>query len=458
MPASTGSRSNSDGSGVFTTMKEIVKDYRLVLGAIGVVVYGVVRVAHDSFYAQFALTPESVGLSEVVILGRAALYFALLLFIIVMLSGLWMLLWSIVVGSWRAGRRVVATALARRRQFAPRRPVRRQGDDTSYRLLQVFFFLAILMPLFLIRFAAYFMRFIFQAGTVFFSFVLGWVLLLGLVLYAAHRLARFDYRSWRMRLGLVGCGLALAVPLVASLLVFPPVEHDGCFDRRPYDYFGQIGRLRISALERFQQNLIECGSTATPLRPAAQATMERALLIWVIGLAVLVYLTWRQRRDRSGIASSLADRRPTRAEVMGLFAGLAVLGCIAFFIAYQDGIGYSNDLRRGVTLVQNRFGGFSIQANPVCIASKEHKIRLEEPVMLLGETGSRVVVFQFDDEKDRKEGRVMKLPASDLIVHHLEESLTTAAGFNSAEAECKRFLTETIPTQSGTQTDSSQAS
>jgi hypothetical protein len=186
--------------------------------------------------------------------------------------------------------------------------------------------------------------------------------------------------------------------------------------------------------------------------------MERALLIWVIGLAVLVYLTWRQRRDRSGIASSLADRRPTRAEVMGLFAGLAVLGCIAFFIAYQDGIGYSNDLRRGVTLVQNRFGGFSIQANPVCIASKEHKIRLEEPVMLLGETGSRVVVFQFDDEKDRKEGRVMKLPASDLIVHHLEESLITAAGFNSAEAECKRFLTETIPTQSGTQTDSSQAS
>jgi hypothetical protein len=86
-------------------------------------------------------------------------------------------------------------------------------------------------------------------------------------------------------------------------------------------------------------------------------------------------------------------------------------GGVAFFVAYYDGLGYANELQRGVSLRQTRFGSFSIQANPVCIASQDGKIQLDEPVMLLGETGTRVVVYQYGNP-NRSAGVVMHTATS----------------------------------------------
>lgn len=58
-----------------------------VLGFLGLIVYAVVRVGHDAFYARFGVTAEEVGLSQTTILGRAALYFVFFLTAAIALLG-----------------------------------------------------------------------------------------------------------------------------------------------------------------------------------------------------------------------------------------------------------------------------------------------------------------------------------------------------------------------------------
>jgi hypothetical protein len=465
--------------------KGIITDYRAALGAVGLVIYGVVRVAHDSFYAQFGLTPESVGLSQLVILGRAALYTALFVFIVVGLAGLWSLLWSLVFASWRLAHRTVT----RFRRFVARKIRRGQSQDSvqpasadkyaSYAMLRVFFFLALAIPLLFDRIAPYFLRFILETGTVLFSVVVVWMLLLGLVLFRAQRLAGFDHRAWRTRLLLLACCLALTVPPIVSLLAFTPrgIPHSPCTTHRPYEnLLGPIGRLRVPAgpveqitiraigpvgpmrvpipdpvsrirvpsPDRVYQELIVCGSTDTPLRRPARWTMERALLTWVAVLAVLVYVTWHRPRDRAADAGLDVGRGLTRTEVMGMLVILAVAGGVAFFVAYYDGLGYANDLQRGDSLRQTRFGSFSIQAIPVCIASQDGKVELGEPVMLLGETGTRVIVYQYGNPS--RSAGVMRLPASGLLLHHLRGGLSPERRA-TAQAECRHFVSELLPSE-----------
>jgi hypothetical protein len=479
---STSSRSTSE-PGIYAMAKGIITDYRAALGAVGLVIYGVVRVAHDSFYARFDLTPESVGLSQLVILGRAALYMALFVFVVVGLAGLWSLLWSLMFASWRLAHR----AVTRFRRFVawkfrrghPQRPVRpaSEGKHASYAVLRAFFFLALAVPLLVDRIAPYFMRFLLEIGTVFFSVVVVWILLLGLVLFRAQRLAGFDHRAWSTRICLFACCLALTVPPIVSLLAFSPrgIDHSSCTTHRPYEnLLGPMGRfrvptgpveqisiraigplgpirvtvpdpvsrIRVPSPERVYQDLIDCSATDAPLRRPARWTMERALLAWVAILAVLVYITWHRPRDRAADARSAIGSGLTRTEGMGMLVVLAVAGGVAFFVAYHDGLGYANELQQGGSLRQSRFGSFSIQANPVCIASQDGKVQLDEPVMLLGETSTRVIVSQYGSP-NRPAG-VMKLPASGLLLHYLPGGLGPERRA-TAQAECRQFISELLP-------------
>jgi hypothetical protein len=160
---STSSRLGSE-LGFYAVVKEIVTNYRAALGVIGLLLYGMVRVAHDSFYARFGLTPEDVGLTELVILGRAALYTALILFVVIGLAGLWFSSWSLLLAAWRMGHR---TLLRLRRTVRGQRTTGHEPIDRRWRfnpasvlpqatlrrryashgLLSVFFFLALPIPL-----------------------------------------------------------------------------------------------------------------------------------------------------------------------------------------------------------------------------------------------------------------------------------------------------------------------
>jgi hypothetical protein len=292
--------------------------------------------------------------------------------------------------------------------------------------------------------APYLMRFLLAYGTVLFPLVLCWTLLLGVVFFRAQRLAGFDHRAWKTRLCLLACSLVLAVPVLVSLLVFVPtdVKASSCTTSRPYEnVLGRMDHIRVRALERFYHDLIDCGPTRNPLRPRERVTMERALVVWVGALAVLIYITWHRPRDRSSDAGSRVSRELTRTESMALVAVLAALAGVTMFVAYKDGIGYANDLRRGSTFGEG-FSVFSIRGSPVCVASQDSKFDLDEPVMLLGETSSRVIVFQFGKE-DRLLGNTLKLPAGGVLVRHLQGGLT-GDRFAEAQEECRNFVAELL--------------
>jgi hypothetical protein len=78
-------------------LRALLSDYRAFAGLIGLLIYGVVRVAYDSYYTRLGVFPEAVGLSEATILGRAALYLALTVSVTAIFGGLWLMAvgWSV---------------------------------------------------------------------------------------------------------------------------------------------------------------------------------------------------------------------------------------------------------------------------------------------------------------------------------------------------------------------------
>lgn len=78
-------------------LRAIASDYKAIASLIGLLVYGVVRVAYDAFYTRLGVFPEAVGLSETTILGRAVLYLALTVSMAAIFGGLWLaaVAWSL---------------------------------------------------------------------------------------------------------------------------------------------------------------------------------------------------------------------------------------------------------------------------------------------------------------------------------------------------------------------------
>ena len=70
-------------------LRSFVSDYKGIASLVGLLVYGVVRVSYDAYYTRLGVFPEAVGLTEVTILGRAALYLALTASIAAIFGGLW---------------------------------------------------------------------------------------------------------------------------------------------------------------------------------------------------------------------------------------------------------------------------------------------------------------------------------------------------------------------------------
>jgi len=72
-------------------LRALTSDYKAYASLIGLLIYGVVRVAYDAFYARLGIFPEAVGLSETTILGRAVLYLALTVAVTTLFVGLWLI-------------------------------------------------------------------------------------------------------------------------------------------------------------------------------------------------------------------------------------------------------------------------------------------------------------------------------------------------------------------------------
>lgn len=91
-------------------LRLFVTEAAATLTALGVVVYGVIRLAADSAYAQLHTTPEQVGVTQGMILGRAGLYLAFFVVFAVAAGTVWVLL---VYGLFRlVARKAVSEAAA----------------------------------------------------------------------------------------------------------------------------------------------------------------------------------------------------------------------------------------------------------------------------------------------------------------------------------------------------------
>ena len=103
-PGVPGSDQSTGTSGGYLRM--LLSDYKAAASLVGLLVYGVVRVAYDAFYARLGVFPEAVGLSETTILGRAVLYLALALSVTAIFVGLWLAAvgWSLERSPARAAR------------------------------------------------------------------------------------------------------------------------------------------------------------------------------------------------------------------------------------------------------------------------------------------------------------------------------------------------------------------
>jgi hypothetical protein len=203
-----------------SVVKDILSNYKAALGLVGLAVYAIVRVAHDSFYSEFQLTPESVGLSQVIILSRAALYFGLLLSIILAVAGGWALFWYLIRQIWRAAHVYIVLPIQRwasnsTSEVSPR------PRYHSHQPLMILFLLAAPLPLLVIYTAPYFVRFLFY-GNRLPAFTLGWILLLCLALYWALRLGRFDRSDILVNVARILLIIVILAPLALSVLVFEP--------------------------------------------------------------------------------------------------------------------------------------------------------------------------------------------------------------------------------------------
>src|SRR2546423_345480 len=77
---------------------------RALASLVGLLVYGVVRVAYDAYYTRLGVFPEAVGLSETTILGRAVLYLGLTVSVAAIFGGLWLLAVTLLLKRSRAHR------------------------------------------------------------------------------------------------------------------------------------------------------------------------------------------------------------------------------------------------------------------------------------------------------------------------------------------------------------------
>jgi hypothetical protein len=278
------------GFSLAASLKFVTDNYRAILGLFGLVVYAIVRVAHDAFYSFFGLTPEAVGLSELLILGRAALYFVVFASALCVLTGIWCSLFAIVIG---AGRRAVCLRKRDRRSdrgclLPPNLELR---IFRSHEAIAILFLFAFVLPLAVDGLAPYFLSFFFYDGYRLAGPILSWELILCGCFYWAQCYASFNRSGdsgprrmkWRLRLG--ACWAILLAPLVASVLMLNPKI------RSPFPALP----LRIRSLEQFQARFVHANAANKATLSVGFAV---SLFAWASVLAVAIYVAWRRPRDK----------------------------------------------------------------------------------------------------------------------------------------------------------------
>lgn len=377
-----------------------------VLAFLGLIVYAVVRVGHDAFYARFGVTAEEVGLTQGTIVGRAALYFVFFLTIAVALVG------------------IAATVL---RPMAAR-PVREETRRTR-----------VAANLLVLTVATGF------AGAVVAGLEHAWRLAFVVVLMVP--LALVAALHGRIPRGQRAVAVALFVLLAAwSGAVSVVIARTGTASQPGAASFPGLSRwflfvLCVLAVGTATASLLRLLTTTQPSPTPERGVLRDALPLGLFVLALLPltlvfvapgagrFVTQTSGRTFTGVFMWLVifafvvvgwqvSREREADERIALFDMLSIITLVCLFagttlyLASQRGVELANQVLAGNRITQSGFGMFSVRADIVCLLplTPSRTTPLPHaPVVFLGQSNGQLVLFDLE--------RSETLRARELVTH-----------------------------------------
>jgi hypothetical protein len=459
--SATGARGTADAPKREGFLRGLLTDYKAFASLVGLLIYGVVRVAYDSYYTRLGVFPEAVGLGEATILGRAALYLALTVSIAAIFGGLWLLAvgWSIRLSrtarrDWLAPPRLFVTSAILAMlaagvvalggslrsllgsyhlayfcvlrckatvltpiSFDQVKNVVDQGkaEHPGYRFLDVGPAWLVAVPLALVVIAA----------------VLGWVF------------ARSGtWRGGPMRPAAVFALLAaasltagLAAPHLIATAKNAPGGGSGLVDAHPTLVKWVVFALVLGSFAAGLLATLELLAGSSPARSPwliasfvavlpimlgffaptvplfiedlGGASLSAAVILWAALLVVCFWL-WPQLRDRTVRATP------------GLGVVVAVIVSLTLFLAWERGLGLAEQAAMGDQIFAKRFTMLSVRASVVCLDPTEQGTKLDlprRPYVYLGETGGTLVLYDYvaDRAHETPTAFPLRMPSSTVV-------------------------------------------
>ncbi len=422
-------------------LRGLLSDYRAFAGLVGLLVYGVVRVAYDAYYTRLGVFPEAVGLSETTILGRAALYLALTVSITAIFGGLWLLAVSSLLERSRVSRRRVSVTTAPR-LFAGSAILAVLAAGLvalgpslrsllgSYHLA----FFCVIRCKFTVLTPASYQQIAdivhgdngAHPGYRFVDYGPAWLVSvpLMLILVAAALGLAFNRRGrWTgSRLRPIAVFAVLAASSFTAGLLAPhliatdlnaPHDSSALIDSHPLAVkwivfvlvFGAVAAGLIATLgllagpaPRRSPWLIASFVAVLPLvlgffsptvplfvEDEGGAALAAAVILWIALMAIGFWL-WPHLRDR------------TVRTTAGLGFVVAVIVTLTLFLAWERGLNLAQQAAMGDQIAAKRFGLLSVRASVVCLDPVEQGTKLQlarHPYVYLGETSGTLVLYDY---------------------------------------------------------------
>jgi hypothetical protein len=438
-------------------IRGIANDYKAVASLVGLLVYGIVRVAYDAYYMRLGVFPEAVGLTEATILGRAVLYLALSASIAAILGGLWFGAVSVALPRFSGlpplplAAVILVPALGAAALVAASGKVRDLllERDFAYYCIQRCKFqpleehtLTELRGIAALNAAEHPSWDVTELGP-------AWLVALPLVFFgfAAGLALLFDRRdSPLVRRAPVGVFAALAVASLASALLAPHLQSTlrdaGVHDPSAWllqhqsllwwTIFGLLllavggGLLAVGARLGWQRTrgspwpiasfivvlplLLGFGEPIVPrfLEDEGLRAVLAAIALWVV-LLVGSFLVWPQ----------LVTRRLSLSPAIALFVALVV--SLTLFLAWERGLNLAKGAAMGDQIYPQRFSILSVRANVVCLEqSGERRQVLLRPgtFTYLGQANGTLILYDYraDLANETPTAWPVRLPAGDAVV------------------------------------------
>lgn len=402
-----------------------------VLGFLGLIVYAVVRVGHDAFYARFGVTAEEVGLSQATILGRAALNFVFFLTTAIALIGV-----SAVIarptaalgargrgsdaGRFWARAGVAFLVLAACMGFGG---VIVAGFERAWQLAVA---IGIVIPL--VVAASVGGRLLGRhravAGTLFFGLLAAWSASVAYVVASrpgsSPGAASLSAPARWLLFGF--CVLAAATASVSLLRQFELSSAPADDTQRRQLYLTTLTVLALLplALAFFAPGV---GRFVTD----ANARTAAAFAMWAV-LFGFVILGFQVLQARPG------DQRASVLDVLLIVSLASVFAGTALYLASVRGLDLANQALAGNRITQSGFGMFSVRSDIVCLepitGSLEDTSLPRKPMIYLGHSANNMLVL-FDVERRERvrlreaetntdigapERIPVRIPAADVVV------------------------------------------